>query len=240
VASDKAKLTLKIAARNDDYLSFQRIIRSVNGALLRIIDETPNLRDEKSLATISHGNLVPAFRCLGKHNRTHFIEQFLADKEIRALIRERYTIEGGEPDGSQWISRLAPCSDWCYVDIATGAIKGGHMKLFDMCIEKFCRRDLKRMGIEARQQITSAAIKMDNFQIASEFGLRAYRWDEGGLAGDFGRNEILGGSLLVEACMRGARHCIEGFGAEFVRRVRHWKIHENDADKVRPIYLRIR
>ena len=215
VDPSKARTLLKVAVCNDDYPTFQRIVRQVHLS--------------------AYGTFVPALRYAGKHKKENFLMKFLADKEILDLLESRQS----------WTKVFTPNhrGDWYYVEIAIGAIKGGHDGLFNNCIDKFCAGSLDKMGFEARWKITNAAIKVDNFEVASRFGLRAFSWADGRIVfpsvGE--RRELLGGPLLVQACAQGSKRCIEGFGEEFVRLVSAWyEMDGEDTTENQKIFTRIR
>ena len=203
------RTTLKVAVCNDDYTTFQRIVREAHK--MRQI-APPVLR-----ASLGYGSFVSALRCMGKYKKEDFLAKFLADKEILEHLKSRAS-------ESRKLNFANHQDDWYYVDIAVGALKGGHQSLFNNCVDKFCGGDLDRMGLEARWRITSAAIKVDNFEVANKFGLRTVRWTEGGRLdmGDEKDQEFLGGNLLVQSCVEGSKRCMKGFGAEFVEGVIEW------------------
>ncbi len=223
----KIRALLKVAVRNDDYPTFQRIIREGYIANQRIAPPKTSL---------GYGFFVPALRYMGKYKKEAVLEKLFADKEILAHLKSRQVFE----PGTTWVNHR---DDWYYVDIAVGAIKGGHQGLFLNCIDAFCGGNLDRMGTEARWRITNAAIKVDNFEVANKFGLRAFSWADGRVVPPkSGRSrEILGGSLLVQSCVEGSKRCMEGFGAEFVRLVTAWyELHRDNVELQKEVFTRIR
>ena len=230
--ASKARTLLKVAVRNDDYPTFQRIVRQVDLAY-----QHSSLDGQKG---IGYGTFVPALRYAGKHKKENFLMKFLADKEILDHFKSR---PWKTTFPSKTVLLLDHRDDWYYVDIAIGAIKGGHDGLFNNCIDKFCAGSLDKMGFKARWKITNAAIKVDNFEVASRFGLRAFSWADGRIVfpsvGE--RRELLGGPLLVQACAQGSKRCIEGFGEEFVRLVSAWyEMDGEDTTENQKIFTRIR